>query len=377
MCIHTGRATTRRNESKIVGNAPEQETQALGNVDQPEPAEAGRGFSVLRPPRVFVPALLAALAASAAAGVLVGRGGTLDGALAPIFLAMRAQRTAVAFLSGAALSLAGVVLQGLFRNPLASPNVLGTSAGALLGAHVALLASVTLLGGGSLFGVAPEMMTPIGALLGACSSLLVLLAVVSLRVSPLVLLLTGWSLMMVFSGIGTFLHHLYQEAWELNRAISALSVGSISAAGPRQVLLALVMTLGGAVPVLLSAPTLDVLLTGEEEAASLGVDVARERFWLVLWVSVLTAGAVAVGGNVGFVGLIVPHALRPWVGQRHRYLLPAALLAGGTFVVLCDVICRLLPARVDLPLGALTDLIGAPLFLRMLIKLARAERLHD
>jgi iron complex transport system permease protein len=192
-----------------------------------------------------------------------------------------------------------------------------------------------------------------------------------------VFLLTGRSLMMLFSGIGTFLHHLYQEVWELNRAVSALSVGSISAVGPRQVLLVLIMTVGGAIPVLLSAPTLDVLLSGEEEAASLGVDVPRERFWLVLWVSVLTAGAVAVGGNVGFVGLIVPHALRPWVGQRHRYLLPAALLAGGTFVVVCDVVCRLSPARVDLPLGALTDLIGAPIFLRMLIRLARAEHRHE
>jgi iron complex transport system permease protein len=213
--------------------------------------------------------------------------------------------------------------------------------------------------------------------LGAGVSLFTLLAVVSLRVSPLVLLLTGWALMMLFQSFGSLLTHLYAEAWELNRAVNALNVGSLSGVGARQVLLSLVMTLGGAIPAFLSAGALDVLLSGEEEAESLGVDVRRERFWLVMWVSLMTAGAVAVGGSVGFVGLIVPHALRPWVGQRHRSLLPAVFVAGGTFVVACDVICRLIPLQADIPLGVVTDLIGAPIFLRMLIRLARAEQAHD
>jgi len=104
--------------------------------------------------------------------------------------------------------------------------------------------------------------------------------------------------------------------------------------------------------------------------------VRRERFWLVLWVAVLTAGAVAVGGSVGFVGLIIPHAMRPFVGQRHRYLLPVVFVAGGVFVVFCDVVCRVLPLRAEIPLGVLTDIIGAPIFLRMLLRISRKERLH-
>jgi iron complex transport system permease protein len=328
-----------------------------------------------RASRALLASLLCALVLSSVAGLLIGRGSSADTTLQPVFLSMRAQRVAVAFLSGAGLSVCGAVVQSLFRNPLANPSILGTTSGALLGAHLALLGTVMLLGGGGVLGVAPEMLMPIGAVLGAGVSLFTLLAVVSLRVSPLVLLLTGWALMMLFQSLGTLLTHLYAEAWELNRAVNALNVGSLSGVGPKQVLLSLVMTLGGAIPALLSAGTLDVLLSGEEEAESLGVDVQRERFWLVMWVSLMTAGAVAVGGSVGFVGLIVPHALRPWVGQRHRSLLPAAFLAGGTFVVACDVICRLIPA--DVPLGVITDLIGAPIFLRMLIRLARAEQAHD
>lgn len=338
---------------------------------------AGEGFTVAGPSRRFVVLLLCTLVLSSLAGLLIGRGGSADMALQPVFLSMRAQRVAVAFLSGAGLSVCGAVVQSLFRNPLANPSILGTTSGALLGAHLALLGTVMLLGGGGVLGVAPEMLMPIGAVLGAGVSLFTLLAVVSLRVSPLVLLLTGWALMMLFQSVGTFLTHLYAEAWELNRAVNALNVGSLSGVGTKQVLLALVMTLGGAIPALLSAGALDVLLSGEEEAESLGVDVQRERFWLVMWVSLMTAGAVAVGGSVGFVGLIVPHALRPWVGQRHRYLLPAAFVAGGTFVVACDVICRLMPVQADIPLGVVTDLIGAPIFLRMLIRLSRAEQTHD
>jgi iron complex transport system permease protein len=356
-----------------VGDAPRPDDAAAHGTTE----GAGAGFIVAGPSRRFVVLLLCALVLSSVAGLLIGRGSSAATALQPVFLSMRAQRVAVAFLSGAGLSVCGAVVQSLFRNPLANPSILGTTSGALLGAHLALLGTVMLLGGGGVLGVAPEMLMPIGAVLGAGVSLFTLLAVVSLRVSPLVLLLTGWALMMLFQSFGSLLTHLYAEAWELNRAVNALNVGSLSGVGARQVLLSLVMTLGGAIPAFLSAGALDVLLSGEEEAESLGVDVRRERFWLVMWVSLMTAGAVAVGGSVGFVGLIVPHALRPWVGQRHRSLLPAVFVAGGTFVVACDVICRLIPLQADIPLGVVTDLIGAPIFLRMLIRLARAEQAHD
>jgi len=339
--------------------------------------ETGIGFAVARPSAGFVAVLLGALTLAVLAGLFVGRSSSTDDALQSVFFAMRANRVAVAFLSGASLAVTGAVVQGLFRNPLASPSILGTTSGAMFGAHVALLVTVFALGGGGALNVAPEMMMPIGAVLGAGLSLFTLLAVVSLRVSPLALLLTGYAMMMLFTGMSSMLTVLHQEAWELNRAVAVLNLGNISAAGPRQVLLVLVLTLGGVVPALFSCSSLDVLLAGEEEAAALGVDVKRERFWLVMWVALMTGGAVAVGGSVGAVGLIIPHAMRPWVGQRHRYLLPAAFVGGGTFVVLCDVLCRIMPMRVEMPLGILTDLIGAPVFIHMLVRFSRAELSHD
>lgn len=338
--------------------------------------EQGAGFALERPSLPFVAGVAVLLLLAVLLGLFVGRSSSSDAALQSVFFTMRAHRVAVAFLSGAALSVTGAIVQGLFRNPLASPTILGTTSGAVFGAHVALLVTVFAWGGGGVLNISPEMMVPIGAVLGAGLSLFVLLTVVTLRVSPLVLLLTGYALMMLFVGASATLTALTQEAWELNRAVSVLSMGNISAAGPRQLLLVLLMTLGGVLPALFSVRTLDVLLSGEEEASALGVDVARERFWLVMWVAIMTGGAVAVGGSVGAVGLIVPHAMRRFVGQRHGYLLPTSFVVGGTFVVLCDVLCRTLPARVELPLGILTDLIGAPVFLHMLVRFTRAESSH-
>jgi iron complex transport system permease protein len=334
------------------------------------------GDAVLAPSRGFVLGLIAAVILSLFLGVLLGRGGILDFSADSVLLEMRANRAFVAFLCGGALSVAGAVVQTLFRNPLASPQILGTTSGATLGAHLALVGSVMLLRGSGVLGIAPEMLIPIGATVGASVSLFLLLAVISLREEPLALLLTGFALMSLFQGASTFLMSVNQEAWELNRAFAALNQGDISAAGPRQVLLVLVMTIGGVVPVLASSSTLDVLVSSDDEARTLGVDVGQVRFWLVLWVAILTAGAVAVGGSVGFIGLIAPHALRPWVGQRHRYLVPAAFAGGGCFVVLCDVLCRIVPMRSGIPVGVLIDLVGAPIFLWLLIRYLRAQADH-
>jgi iron complex transport system permease protein len=333
-------------------------------------------FAVRTPaPGVWLVLALLVLA-SVLLGLFVGRANLDLVSGERVVLTMRAHRLLVAFLSGASLSVCGAVVQTLFRNPLASPTILGTTAGATLGAHVALLSSVVWFGSAAVLGVVPEMLIPIGATFGAALSLFVLLAVVSLRSGSLTLLLVGFALMSLFQGVSLFLTSLHQEAWELTRAFSALSQGNISSAGPRHVLLVAVMTVGACVPIFESSATLDVLLSGEEEAQTLGVDVKAVRFWLVVWVAIATAGAVAVGGSVGFVGLIVPHALRPWVGHRHRFLLPAVFVAGGCFVVLCDVLCRIVPVRSEIPLGVLIDLIGAPVFLRMLLQRTWAAR-HD
>ena len=132
------------------------------------------------------------------------------------------------------------------------------------------------------------------------------------------------------------------------------------------------LTVFGCVAAWLWAPPLDLMLGGEEEAESLGVDTKEARRYCVAWTAVLSAGAVAVGGNVGFVGLIVPHALRAVLGTGHRRLVPAVAVGGGVFVVLCDVLARLSPGQGELPLGVVTGLIGAPVFLLLLAKETRS-----
>jgi iron complex transport system permease protein len=265
-----------------------------------------------------------------------------------------------------------VVVQGVFRNPLVSPSILGTTSGAMLGGQLALLALATLAPGAvSVAGVGLEMVLPVGCLVGAGAALALVLAFTRERTGSLMLILTGFILSSLFLGLGSFVTSLAQDTWDLGRAVVAFTLGSVGGVGRGQLLVATPLVVIAGVAVWLWSGTLDVLLSGEEEATTLGVEVGVARRWLIVWVATLTAAAVAVGGNIAFVGLIVPHVLRPLVGVQHRRLIPAAGLLGGTFVVACDVLARTVPSRAEIPLGVITDLIGAPVFLMLL---ARSQR---
>jgi iron complex transport system permease protein len=219
------------------------------------------------------------------------------------------------------------------------------------------------------------MLVPFGCLVGALVSLLVLLLFLRRSTDVLTLLLVGFVLGSLFLSLGGLMTSLAQERWELGRAVVAFALGSLGGVGTRQVLFALPLVVCGFVAAMLWARPLDLLLSGEKEARSLGVDVVRVRRWCVVWVSLLVAAAVSMGGSIAFVGLVAPHALRPFVGESHRRLLPAAAIAGGTFVIVCDVIARVLPARGEVPLGVVTGLVGAPFFLFLLLRDRRA--VHD
>ncbi len=301
--------------------------------------------------------------------VLVGSGDLTDPELRDTFLKLRGYRLAAAFLAGAALAVGGVVVQGLFRNPLASPSVLGTTAGASFGGQIALF-SFGLAGFGEGL-VPPEMVVPVGCFLGALGALAVLLFFVRVTQDLLALLLTGFVLSALFLSSSGLLTSIAQETWELGRAIVSFSLGSVSGTGPRQLAFALPLVVAALVACWFWGRPLDLLLSGEEEALSMGANVDSVRWWSAVWVSVLVASAVSVGGNVGFVGLVVPHMLRPFAGTKHQRLIPAAALGGGIFLVACDVLARLIPSRSEIPLGVVTGLIGAPLFLLLLLKLRR------
>ena len=315
------------------------------------------------------PLLFSLLLIAGVLAVLVGSGDLSNPELRDTFLKLRGFRFAAAFLAGSALAVGGVVVQGLFRNPLASPSVLGTTAGASFGGQVALL--VYGLTGVSASFVVPEMIVPIGCFIGALGALAVLLLFLRVTQDLLALLLTGFVLSALFLSLSAFVTSIAQETWELGRAVVSFSLGSVSGTGPRQLAFALPLIVVAIVACWFWGRALDLLLSGEEEAQSMGANVGGARWWSAIWVSVLVAGAVSVGGNVGFVGLVVPHMLRPFAGTKHRRLIPASALAGGVFLVACDIIARLVPSRSEMPLGVVTGLIGAPLFLLLLIRLRR------
>jgi iron complex transport system permease protein len=151
----------------------------------------------------------------------------------------------------------------------------------------------------------------------------------------------------------------------------SFTLGDLGGSGQRQVLLALPLVVIGCVAAWFWGRPLDLMLSGEDEARTLGVDVRSVRLWTITWTAVLTAASVSVAGNIAFVGLVVPHALRPFVGVGHRRLIPAAALGGGCFVVACDVFSRSIPGQADLPLGVVTGLVGAPAFLFLLMRTQR------
>jgi iron complex transport system permease protein len=331
-------------------------------------AERSAGPPARTPLLLVYAGLLVAVGAIAALSLAVGHGDLSDPELRGVFLRLRAQRLCGAFLAGSALSIAGVLVQGLFRNPLASPSVIGTSAGASLGGRIALLGTQWLLANGIIPWLPPDVLLPVGCIVGALGALGLLFVVAQVKDDLVVLLLTGFLLSALFISLEGFVTSLAQERWELSRAVLSFALGDVSGVGPRQIALALpLVALGGALAWSWSIP-LDVMMTGEEEARSLGAEVDVIRRWVVVWIAILTAAAVAIGGNVGFVGLVVPHALRPLVGLTHRRLIPAAALGGGIFVVACDILCRVLPGRSEVPLGVITGLVGAPLFLWLLLE---------
>lgn len=317
----------------------------------------------LNPRRVYM-LLLGLLLLTVAASLLFGRTSLDTGTFRNTLLTLRAWRLSAALISGAALAVGGVLVQGLFRNPLASPDILGTTAGAALGGRAALL--IASLGTASF--ARGELFLPLGCIAGGMFALFVLMAVARNQNDLFVLLLLGFLLASLFISLGGFLASLAQERWELARAMMAFTLGDVSGVGPRPILMALPLVTSGICAAWFWGRSLDAMLSGPEEAASLGVEVESLRRWVVVWTAIITGAAVAVAGSVGFVGLVVPHALRPFCGVKHRNLVPACALGGGIFVAACDVLCRILPTRSEVPLGVVTGLIGAPVFLLLLLR---------
>ena len=278
-----------------------------------------------------------------------------------IFLQVRLPRVLMGFLVGSALAAVGVTLQALLRNPLADPYVLGVSSGAALGASLAMLLGVG----------ATVLLFPLLPLFGFAGGLVALLLIYRLaqtqgRLPLHSLLLAG----VILNAILTALIMFITSIMEPNRSAGLMAwlMGSLTA--PGYPALAVIATYVACVSVVLmrNAQVLNVLTQGEETARSLGIDTERVKKQLYVLTALVTGAVVSVSGMIGFVGMVVPHAVRMMIGADYRLLLPASALVGGMFLVVSDTIARTMFAPAEIPVGIVTALAGGPFFLYLLLR---------
>lgn len=316
---------------------------------------------------LLVGAFLASLAMGASrlplrtvVGVLAGSG---DDTARAIVLQLRLPRAVLAVLVGGGLALAGCVFQALLRNPLAEPYVLGVSGGAAVGAVGAMVLGWAAIAPWSL---------PLAAFAGALGAIGVVLRIalaVGPSLNPRVLILAGVVVGAFFNAVILLLLTLADV--ESFRSAVFWMMGNLSGADwPSVGILAAYLVPVGILLGALARP-LNLLAVGEETATYLGVRVERVKWAAYLATSLLVAAAVAMSGVIGFVGLIVPHALRILWGSDHRLLLPASVLGGGAFLLATDTVARTVAAPMELPTGVVTALAGVPLFVLLLIRSGR------
>lgn len=272
---------------------------------------------------------------------------------------LRLPRILAAAATGGGLALCGAVMQALLRNPLADPYLLGLSAGASLGAVAALLLGAALL-------------MPLGAFAGAAATMALALLVARLLggATPSRTILAGIALSALAAAATAFLI-FWSATGDSYREILSWLMGSLSGVTWPEAALTVCAVLALGLPALLAGRSLDAFAFGDDAAQALGIDVARLR-WLLLGATALLTGIlVAIGGAIGFVGLVVPHVARFLAGSRHRLLLPLAMLLGAIFMVWTDTAARSLFAPRELPVGIMTALAGAPIFLAILARYRR------
>jgi len=278
---------------------------------------------------------------------------------------IRLPRSLLGLCVGIVLALSGVAMQGLFRNPLADPGLVGVAGGAALGAAIAIV-------GGSMVGGLPPTLAPYLLSICAFSGGLIVTAVVYRfgrrdgQTNVATMLLAGVALTaMSGAGVGLFTY-LADDA--TLRSLTFWNLGSLNGASYPRLWPLLLVTVGVAVWLPRRASALNALLLGESEARHLGFNVERIKLELVLCTALGVGAAVAAAGLIGFIGLVVPHLMRLLVGPDHRVLLPASLLAGASLLLLADLVARLVLAPAELPIGIVTALIGAPFFLYLLVR---------
>lgn len=283
---------------------------------------------------------------------------------AQIFFVARLPRTLAGALVGSALAAAGVVFQGLLRNPLATPFTLGVSAGAALGAMLALTFNWS-------FGWAGIAGAPLASFLGSLTAVGIVYSLARAKhhgISTNVLLLAGVTLNAFFSALILFVQY-FADFTETFRILRWL-MGDLDVSSYRPLVTAAPLLLVSFAVFAWLARPLNLLSLGPDSAETHGLDVVRAQRAAFFSASLATGAAVSVGGPIGFIGIIIPHLVRLLVGSDHRVVLPASILVGAAFLIGCDVVARTIMAPLDLPVGVITALIGGPFFLWLLVRKA-------
>ncbi|GAB1380518.1 FecCD family ABC transporter permease [Pararhodobacter aggregans] len=325
-------------------------------------------------------ALVALLLAAGVASLAVGAAGVSPWAVLGDWLAgeaiglrervilfdIRLPRLVTGALVGASLAVAGAVMQGLFRNPLADPGIVGVSAGASLGAVLVIVLGGLLPAG--LVALAGSHLVPIGAFLGGWASTLLLYRISTRagRTSVATMLLAGIA-MAALAGAGMGVLIFLADDAQL-RDLTFWNMGSLAGSSWTRLAAAAPVMILGLLAVPFMARALNALSLGEATAMHLGIRVERAKRLAILAVAAMTGAAVAVSGGIGFVGIVVPHLLRLAMGPDHRFLLPAAGLLGAALLIGADMVARTIAAPAELPIGIVTALAGGPFFLWILLR---------
>ncbi len=277
-----------------------------------------------------------------------------------ILLQIRVPRVLMAAAVGSSLAVSGAVFQGLFRNPMAEPYVIGVSSGSALGAVVAMLGGFTIAGSG--YGIVP--------LFAFTGGLLTIITVYSMArvgraVPVMTLLLAGIAISSFLSALVSLLTYFAGEKLHM---VVFWMMGGLGGATWQTVKIMLPYVLVGFIIVMMFSRELNAMLLGEETASNLGVDTEKVKKILLVGASMLVAAAVSTSGIIGFVGLVVPHFIRLVAGPDHRFLLPASAILGGALLIATDTLARVIIAPTELPVGIITSIIGAPMFIYLLKK---------
>ncbi len=274
-----------------------------------------------------------------------------------IIVSIRLPRIVLAFLVGSGLSIAGVVFQALLRNPLAEPYILGISSGGTVGAIIAIGLSLG----------ASAITTPLASFIGSAAVMALVYGIAHRRgqLDTNALLLGGVMIGAFFNAVVLLIIAVYNQ--ELRNAFLWL-MGNLSSANADAILVVAPILLLASILLLVQARNFNLISTGDETAMQLGVEVGRVKRLSYLLASLITGLVVSVSGVIGFVGLLIPHICRMLFGPDHRLLLPASFLLGGSFLILADILSRTLLAPSEIPVGAITAAVGAPVFVYLLRK---------